>query len=105
MQRASANPILFVAGAAGACTMAVELAAVRLIAPWFGTSSRVWTNVIGVILLALAVGYLLGARWASSERPRRALGWTLLAAALWTAWMPFLAGPVCRLFLPDGLGL
>ncbi|MBM3991774.1 MAG: hypothetical protein FJ298_12295 [Planctomycetes bacterium] len=105
MQRASANPILIVAGIAGACTMAVELAAVRLIAPWFGTSSRVWTNVIGVILLALAVGYLLGARWAAAPRPRRALGWTLLAAALWTAWMPFLAGAVCRLFLPDGIGL
>lgn len=105
MQRPSASPILFVAGAAGACTMAVELAAVRLLAPWFGTSSRVWTNVIGVILLALSVGYLLGARLASSQRPRRALGWTLLAAALWTAWLPFLAGPVCRLFLPDGLGL
>ncbi len=93
------------AGAAGACTMAVELAAVRLLAPWFGTSSRVWTNVIGIILLALSLGYLLGARLAASQRPRRALSWTLLSAALWTAWLPFLAGPVCRWFLPDGLGL
>lgn len=105
MERRSASVILVVAGAAGACTMAVELAAVRLLAPWFGASSRVWTNVIGVILLALAVGYLLGARLASRERPRRALAWALLAAACWTAWLPALTGPVCRVFLPDGLGL
>ena len=105
MERRNATPILLVAGAAGACTMAVELAAVRLLAPWFGASSRVWTNVIGVILLALALGYLAGARLASGARPRRTLGWVLLAAGLWTAWLPFLVGPVCRQFLPDGLGL
>lgn len=104
-RRSGSGPILAVAAVAGAATMAVELAAVRLLAPWFGASSRVWTNVIGVILLALALGYLLGARLAARERPRRVLAWTLVAAAAWTAWLPWLAGHVCRWFLPDGLGL
>src|SRR5688500_14771582 len=100
-----AAPVLAVAAGAGASTMAIELAAVRLLAPWFGTSVRVWTNVIGVILLALAIGYLLGARWAAGRTPERRLAWTLLGAAAWSAWLPALAGPVCRVFLPEGLGL
>ena len=85
--------------------MTVELAAVRLLAPWFGTSAGVWTNVIGVILLALALGYLCGARFATRERPLRSLGLVLIAAAAFTVWLPFLAQPVCEWFLPEGLSL
>ena len=40
--------------------MAMELTAVRLLAPWFGDSAFVWTNTIGVILVALALGAWLG---------------------------------------------
>jgi spermidine synthase len=90
---------------AGACTMAVELSAVRLVAPWFGTSAAVWTNVIGVILLALAAGYLLGARLTAGPTPEQRLGLVLLGAALFTAWLPGLAAPVCSWFMPSGLGL
>lgn len=85
--------------------MVVELAAVRLIAPWFGTSQTVWTNVIGVVLLALAVGYLAGARLSRRERPERALGWVLAAAASTAAWLPALAPRVAGTFLPEGLAL
>jgi spermidine synthase len=85
--------------------MTVELAAVRLIAPWFGTSTGVWTNVIGVVLLALSAGYLLGARLSAGAHPERALGVTLLASAACSAWLPGLARPVARAFLPEGLAL
>ncbi|MCC7013754.1 MAG: fused MFS/spermidine synthase [Planctomycetes bacterium] len=101
----SAVPFLTIAGVAGAATMAVELAAVRLLAPWFGASSHVWTNVIGVILLALAIGYLAGARLASRADPRGSLAWVLLFAAAWTMWLPATSGPVCRWLLPPGLTL
>jgi spermidine synthase len=97
--------VLSVAALSGACTMTVELAAVRLIAPWFGTSSAVWTNVIGIVLLALSSGYLLGARLSRRSDPRAALGVTLLVSAACAAWLPELAGPVCRFFLPAGLAL
>jgi len=97
--------ILALAAVAGACTLVVELAAVRLMAPWFGASTGEWTNVIGVILLALAVGYLAGARLATRRRPLVSLGLVLCASAAFTAWLPALAGPVCGAFLPEGLAL
>jgi spermidine synthase len=104
MKRSPAS-ILVAAALAGAGTMTVELAAVRLLAPWFGTSAGVWTNVIGVILLALAVGYLAGSRLAARARPLRSMGLMLVAAAAFTAVLPALAGPVCGLFLPEGMSL
>ena len=86
--------ILAVAGLAGACSMILELSAVRLIAPWFGTSSAVWTHVIGVVLLGLSTGYLFGARLSRGKSPMRALGLCLLAAAAATGWTPALTAPV-----------
>ena len=101
----SASGVLLVAALAGAATMALELGAVRLIAPWFGTSVTVWTNVIGVILLALSSGYLAGARLARRGAHERSLAWVLLAAAAWTVWLPALVGPLCRVVMPSGIGL
>ncbi|MCC6406320.1 MAG: fused MFS/spermidine synthase, partial [Planctomycetes bacterium] len=93
------------AALAGASTMIVELAAVRVVAPYFGASLTVWTNVIGVVLFSLAVGYVVGARLARSERPERALTVLLALAALVCAWIPWLAPAACRAFLPEGLAL
>lgn len=97
--------VLLVAFLAGACTMTIELAAVRLLSPWYGTSSAVWTNVIGVVLLALSVGYLVGARASRSTRPARVLARTLLLAALVAGLLPFVAARVAEWFLPTGLAL
>lgn len=105
MRAPAAAWILCIAALAGACTMTVELSAVRLMAPWFGTSSGVWTNVIGVVLLALSTGYLLGARLSRRAEPAGAWGVTLLLSAVAAAWLPALAGPVSRVFLPAGLAL
>lgn len=85
--------------------MVVELAAVRLLAPWFGASTGVWTNVIGVILLALAVGYVCGARLSISGSPDRRLGVVLLTGCVLTAALPLVAGSVAGLFMPAGLAL
>jgi spermidine synthase len=98
--RSRVAALLTIAAAGGAGTMSVELSAVRLLAPWFGSSLVVWTNVIAVVLLALALGYLLGGRLSARERPASVLGWALLLAAGWTAWVPALASPVARTFLP-----
>lgn len=97
--------VLLVAALSGAAVMVIELAAVRLLAPWFGTSLVVWTNVIAVILLALAVGYLLGGRLAARRTPLVPLAWALIAAGASVGWLPYLAAICARSFLPPGTAL
>ncbi|HEY0429251.1 MAG TPA: fused MFS/spermidine synthase [Pyrinomonadaceae bacterium] len=52
----------------GALVMIYEIIGSRLLAPYIGTSTYVWTSLIGVILAALSLGYWLGGRWAD-RRP------------------------------------
>lgn len=85
--------------------MVVELAAVRLLAPWFGTSLVVWTNVIAVILLALALGYMLGARLAQGAAPLRTLARTLGLAALLVAWLPAATRLLAGWLVPEEVAL
>jgi len=94
-----------IAALAGAGTMVLELAAVRLLAPWFGTSLVVWTNVIAVILLALALGYFVGGRLAEKPAPLRVLGWILLVAASLIAWLPYLGASLAERLLPGEIAL
>jgi spermidine synthase len=78
---------------AGTGSLATEIAASRLIAPYFGSSTIVWANLIGIVLAALSLGYVLGGRLADRRPEPRLLGLTVLAAALWVAMTPFVARP------------
>ncbi len=72
----------------GMSVMAIEIGAQRLLAPYFSSSQIVWTIVIGVIMIAMAVGNLLGGRMADRHGdPKRLFTW-LFIAALWTALIP-----------------
>lgn len=103
--RSSSTLLIVAAAAFGACTMSVELVAVRLLAPWFGTSTFVWSHVIGVILLALALGYFAGSLFASSPRALARMTWIAIVAAAWIAWLPKLARPVCTWFMDERLAI
>lgn len=104
-QRRSAAALYGVLFLAGGATMALELSAVRLLAPWFGTSVTVWTNVIGVVLFALSAGYLAGARLARRPAVERLLAWALVLAGAASAWLPAATRPLARAFLPEGVTL
>lgn len=72
--------LLATAFIAGLVSLALELAAARLLAPAFGTTELIWAVVIGLILLYLSAGYALGGRWADRD-PRAATLYTALAVA------------------------
>src|SRR6185436_10684685 len=78
---------------AGIGALATEITASRLLAPYFGSSTIVWANLIGIVLAGLALGYWLGGKLADRRPERRLLGLIVLAAALWVAMSPFLARP------------
>jgi spermidine synthase len=78
---------------AGAGALATEIGAARLLAPYYGSSTIVWANVIGLVLASLSLGYWLGGKVADRYPSSRVLGGIVLAAAVLIAAIPFVAGP------------
>ncbi|MBK5231999.1 MAG: fused MFS/spermidine synthase [Thermoleophilia bacterium] len=73
--------------------MGTEIAGARLLAPYFGDSTIVWANTIGVVLVALSVGYWLGGKLADRDPRLSTLCKVVLGGSLLIALIPFLAQP------------
>ncbi len=81
----------------GMTSLAVEMAASRLLGNVFGTSNLVWASIIGLILIYLTVGYFLGGRWADRS-PRLSTFYGILAwAAFFVGLIPIISHPILRL--------
>jgi spermidine synthase len=78
---------------AGTGSMATEIAASRLLAPYFGSSTVVWANIIGLVLASLALGYWIGGRLADKRPSARLLGYIVVGGAVLVAAVPFVARP------------
>jgi spermidine synthase len=89
-ERGLLTALVFVVGAS---SLGVEIAAARLLAPYFGASTVVWANTIGVVLVALSAGYWFGGRYADRHPHLRGLCVLVLAAAVLIAVVPFAARP------------
>ena len=61
--------------------MVYEIVGSRILAPFIGTSTYVWTSLIGVILAALSLGYWLGGRVADERPNAKVLAAAILVAA------------------------
>ncbi len=77
----------------GAASLGAEIAAARLMAPFFGASTIVWANTIGVVLVSLAAGYWAGGRFADRHPHKQGLCTLVLVAGLGVALIPFIADP------------
>jgi MFS family permease len=90
LRRGALGGLVFFAGIG---TMATEMCASRLLAPYYGSSTMIWANIIGLILIALSLGYVLGGKLADRWPRPRVLGIVVLAGAVITAVVPFVARP------------
>jgi len=77
----------------GISTLGAEIAAARLMAPFFGASTIVWANTIGVVLVALSIGYWLGGRLGDRYPNVRTLCLAVMTAAILLALVPLVARP------------
>jgi spermidine synthase len=88
--------VALVAAVVGAASLGAEIAAARLLAPWFGASTIVWANTIATVLVALSGGYWIGGRLADRDPTFAGLCRLVLVAAALMAAVPFVAGPFLR---------
>ncbi len=85
--------------AGGVCGIGLEIATSRLIAPYFGSSTFIWANLIGLTLTYLAIGYYLGGRVADARPEPRLLFAVTAVAAIFTALIPVMSRPILRISL------
>lgn len=76
--------LIFISGGA---ILALELLASRIMTPYFGVSLYIWTGILSITLVSLALGYWWGGKLAASNRPDAGHRLGLLFAI-----MPALAG-------------
>ena len=86
----------------GAAVMMLELLGTRIIGPFYGVSLYVWSSLISVALIALALGYYLGGLVADKQTRFR-LSYAIALAGLTTAVIPLVSRPI--LLWTNDLGL
>ncbi len=92
-QRRPQRGLLALVFAGGVSSLGAEIAAARLLAPYFGASTIIWANTIAVVLVALSVGYWYGGRLADRYPTDTRLRLVALAAAVLLALIPIASGP------------
>jgi len=93
MRRLPEPPLGLVVFVVGVSILGAEIAAARLLAPYFGASTIVWANTIGIVLVALSIGYWYGGRLADRDPSREGLYRIVLLSGVLLAAVPFAARP------------
>lgn len=89
----------------GAVVMIYEIVGSRVVAPFIGTSTYVWTSLIGVILAALSIGYWYGGRLADRGASLKTLSAVIFGAGGAVALTVLLKDLVLSLIASTKLGL
>ena len=85
------NGIVFFGGFA---IMVLEIIGARYLAKDFGGSFYVWISQIGVILIALSLGYTIGGVCADRFQRATLLTWLLVPTGLYVGFIPHFAGGI-----------
>lgn len=83
----------------GVCSIAVETSASRLVGPYFGSSTFIWANLIGLTLLYLTLGYFIGGRLADRYPDPELLFVMTAIAGFSVAFIPLLSRPILEISL------
>ena len=75
----------------GMSLMALEVNASRILAPYFGSSLFVWSSIIGIVLLALSLGYYYGGKLADKKPQPEVLYGILWAVGIWLTALPWIS--------------
>lgn len=102
MRRLPEPPLGLIVFVVGVSILGAEIAAARLLAPYFGASTIVWANTIGIVLVALSIGYWYGGRLADRNPTREGLYRIVLLSGVLLAAVPFAADPFLH-FAVDAL--
>lgn len=87
----------------GGFVMVVEVLGSRVIGPFFGVGLFVWTSLIAVALLSLALGYWLAGHWADKREHPDYLYGIVMVGGLLVMLIPFIKEPVLEFCMPLGL--
>ncbi len=93
MRRVPEPPLALIVFTVGLSILGAEIAAARLLAPYFGASTIVWANTIGIVLVALSIGYWYGGRLADRNPTRDGLYRIVGLSGVLLAAVPFVADP------------
>lgn len=86
--------ILFIGFVLGAALMGVEMAAIRMMTPYFGSAIEIWACMIATVMLSMMAGYYLGGAIADRAPRSEVLGVVVLAAGAFVLAVPFFAAPM-----------
>ncbi|HEX8103845.1 MAG TPA: fused MFS/spermidine synthase [Solirubrobacteraceae bacterium] len=95
-ERRQIPPLGLLVFVVGMSTLGAEIAAARLMAPFFGASTIIWANTIAIVLVSLSIGYWFGGRLADRHPHLRGLCTLVLIAAVLLGLVPFVADPLLR---------
>ncbi|MGI8475253.1 MAG: spermidine synthase [Thermomicrobiales bacterium] len=87
------EPLVFFGGLT---SIGIELAASRLLAPYFGNSTFIWANLIGLTLTYLALGYYIGGRVADRFPTPVVMYAVAAVAAVFAGFIPVMSRPILR---------
>lgn len=83
----------------GAAVMTAEMSASRLIAPYFGNSLYTWTNIVGLVMTALAIGAFFGGKLADKKAGKNLYFSIVFLTGVWIILIPFVSEIIFKLII------